>query len=101
MAAPDLIDVEACNVLRRLERGGKLDSEQASTAMATLESVPIARVPHRALLRRAWAMRHSVATYDATYVALAEQLDLPLVTCDAKLARSHGHSAKIELYPVS
>jgi len=30
---------------------------------------------------------------------LAERLDIPLVTCDAKLAKSNGHNAKIELYP--
>jgi hypothetical protein len=30
---------------------------------------------------------------------LAERLGVPLVTCDAKLARSNGHHAKIELYP--
>jgi predicted nucleic acid-binding protein len=101
MTAPDLIDVEVFSVLRRLERAGALTPEQAGMAVATLESAPIARVPHRALLRRAWAMRRSITSYDATYVALAEELGLPLVTCDARLARSHGHSAKIELYPVS
>jgi predicted nucleic acid-binding protein len=36
-------------------------------------------------------------TYDAAYVTLAETLDAPLLTCDGKLARSHGHRAKIEL----
>ena len=36
-------------------------------------------------------------TLHAAYVALAEALDAPLITCDAKLARSHGHRAVIEL----
>jgi len=31
------------------------------------------------------------------YVALAEALDAPLVTADARLARAHGHRARIEL----
>jgi predicted nucleic acid-binding protein len=30
-------------------------------------------------------------------VVLAEVLDAPLITCDAKLARSHGHEAHVEL----
>jgi predicted nucleic acid-binding protein len=33
----------------------------------------------------------------AAYVALAEALDMPLLTCDAKLSRSRGHRAKIVL----
>jgi predicted nucleic acid-binding protein len=40
-----------------------------------------------------------MSAYDAAYVALAERLGVPLVTCDAKLAGAHGHQAKIELYP--
>ncbi len=48
---------------------------------------------------RAWQLRHAITAYDALYVALDERLDIPLVTCDAKLARSNGHTAKIELYP--
>jgi predicted nucleic acid-binding protein len=30
------------------------------------------------------------------YVALAEALDAPIVTCDAPLARAAGHHARIE-----
>ena len=43
------------------------------------------------------ALRDSVTMYDAAYVVLAEILDAPLITCDAKLARSHGHEARMEL----
>ena len=38
-----------------------------------------------------------MTAYDAAYVALAEGLEVPLLTCDAKLSRSHGHRAKIHL----
>ena len=34
---------------------------------------------------------------DATYVALAEAVDAPLLTSDRRIARSHGHSAYVEL----
>jgi predicted nucleic acid-binding protein len=30
------------------------------------------------------------------YVALAEGLAAPLITCDARLAQSHGHDGLIE-----
>lgn len=65
---------------------------------AVLEA-PIARTGHRALARRALELRDAITACDALYVALAEQLNVPLVTCDAKLARSNGHQARIELYP--
>lgn len=43
--------------------------------------------------------RHS--THDGVYVALAELLRAPLVTCDARLARAAGHDAEIELFAPS
>jgi predicted nucleic acid-binding protein len=61
--------------------------------------LPVARVSHRALSPRIWELRDSLTAYDAAYVALAERLDAPLVTCDAKLAAAHGHAVEIELHP--
>jgi hypothetical protein len=43
----------------------------------------------------------SAAPDDATYVALAERLHAPMVTCDTKLAGSNTHHATIEVYPRS
>jgi predicted nucleic acid-binding protein len=43
-----------------------------------------------------WSLRHNVTTYDAAYIALAEALDIPLLTRDARLSRSSGHTARIE-----
>jgi len=42
-------------------------------------------------------MRENVTAYDAMYIALAEVLDAPIVTCDAPLAKSPGHRAAIEV----
>ena len=69
--------------------------------MEVLPDAPIVRVPHRPLIERIWELRHTITAYDASYVALAELLDVPLVTCDAKLATSNGHKAEIELYESS
>lgn len=73
----------------------------AAAALTDLAQAPIARAPHRPLIDRIWELRHSVRAYDATYIALAEHLEVPLVTCDAKLAGGDGHAAKVEVYPVS
>jgi predicted nucleic acid-binding protein len=45
---------------------------------------------------RAWKLRENITAYDAMYVALAEALDAPLVTCDRPLAHTAGHAATIE-----
>ena len=65
--------------------------------MTDLLDLPVHRHPHDILLPRIWELRRSVTAYDAAYVALAEALDAPLLTRDGKLARSHGHRARIEL----
>jgi len=57
----------------------------------------IKRAEHKDLPDRIWTLRESITAYDAAYVVLAEILDCPLITCDAKLARPHGHKARIEL----
>jgi predicted nucleic acid-binding protein len=99
--APEVIDAEALNTLRRMMLRGDLTDEQATVALHRVADAPIRRISLRPLLTTAWRMRHAIAGSDALYVALAERLDAPLITCDARLAGSNGHKAKIELYPVS
>lgn len=99
LTAPEVVDVEVVNVVRRLERAGHLHPDVAARAVARLVEAPIVRATHRPLVRRIWELRHSITAYDAAYIALAEQLGVPLVTCDAKLATAHGHQVEIELYP--
>lgn len=101
LTAPELFDIEAVSVLRRLERSGIVTKDDAAAVLSDIGNAPIARAPHKPLVGRVWELRHCVGAYDATYIALAEELDVPLVTCDAKLAKSQGHAAKIELYPTS
>ena len=38
-----------------------------------------------------------MTVFDAAYIALAEALDIPLVTTDARLARAPGHRAKVQV----
>lgn len=95
--APHLLDIEVANALGRLNRLGTLDDESAAVALRDFEDFSVHRHEHDLLLSRIWELRRHLTACDAAYVALAEVLHAPLVTADAKLARSHGHSATIEL----
>lgn len=95
-AAPHLVDVEVFSLIRRDELNGALDPTIAALAVDDLRSWPGERYGHRALLERAWEMRHSVRGWDAAYVALAEVLDATLVTLDVRLARAVGPRCRIE-----
>ena len=81
--------VSACPVLQEETRG----------TADKLRAAP--RTAHRPLLPRVWELRDAITVYDAAYVALAEQFDVPLLTCDAKLGGSNGHRAEIVVYPRS
>ena len=58
----------------------------------------LTRYSHGPFIERIWELRENVAAYDAAYVALAEALDAPMITTDARLAQAPGHSARIEMY---
>ena len=96
-AAPHIIDVEVLGVVRRLRMMEMIDETAASLAVTDLSLWPGERFGHRALLERAWELRATIRGWDAMYVALAEVLDAPLVTLDARLARATGPRCRIEL----
>ena len=99
VAAPHVIDLEVAAALRRLARLSEIGSERGRVTLLELVEMPLQRYPVSALLGRIWGLREQLTTYDAAYVALAEALEVPLVTTDARLGRSTGHTATIEAYP--
>ena len=101
VAAPHLLDVEVLHVLRRFNRTNRLPAARAEQALDDLGALAITRYGHELLRPAMWRLRNSLTAYDAAYVALAELLDAPIVTCDARLARSRGHGASIQLHGAS
>ncbi|HZT15280.1 MAG TPA: type II toxin-antitoxin system VapC family toxin [Gaiellaceae bacterium] len=99
--APHFIDVELLHALRRLERDGLVGADRAADARRDLRDLALTRYPHHPLADRIWALRHNLTAYDATFVALAEALRAPLVTCDARVAAATGHSAWVEVFRAS
>jgi predicted nucleic acid-binding protein len=71
--------------------------DRAAEAIADLADLDLHRHPHLDLLTLAWGLRENVTAYDAMYLALAEALDAPIVTCDAPLAKTPGHHAQIDV----
>jgi predicted nucleic acid-binding protein len=96
--APHLIDVEILHGLRRLCLSGALSEDRAADVRTDFAELMLVRYPHEGMADRMWELRQNVTPYDAVFVALAEALDAPLVTCDGGLARAPGHAAKIELF---
>ncbi|MGN6816180.1 MAG: type II toxin-antitoxin system VapC family toxin [Solirubrobacterales bacterium] len=94
--APELLDAEVGSALRRAVHRKSIDADQAVEALEELRKLPIHRVSHERLAQFAWLLRDNVSFYDGLYVALAQLLDKPLLTFDARLARA-GIDAEIEV----
>jgi predicted nucleic acid-binding protein len=94
--APHLLDIEIAQVLRRLVQRKELILSRAEQAFEDLSAIVVERHEHRPLVPRIWQLRDAMTAYDGAYIALAEALDAPLLTCDGKLAGASGHHAKIE-----
>ena len=97
LTAPELVDLEVTSVWRRQVRDGAMDARRAALALADLTALPLRRAPHRALLARCWELRDNLTVYDAAYVALAEALEVTLLTGDGRLARATGPRCHIEV----
>jgi predicted nucleic acid-binding protein len=97
LAAPHLIDLEVTSAWRRLTGAGELDERRARLALLDLEGLRVDRAPHGILLHRCWELQDSLTVYDAAYVALAELLEVTLVTADTKLSKAPGPRCPIEV----
>jgi predicted nucleic acid-binding protein len=98
VSAPHLLDVEVLSVLRGLLCAGKLEPARAEDARHDHFDFTIARHEVEPLADRVWELRHQFTSYDACYLALAEALDAPLLTCDAELDHD-GHDVDVRAFP--
>jgi len=97
LCAPAHLDVEIVSALRGMARHSPLLQRRVPEALRHLAGFPIRRMPLAPLLERMWQLRDTVTAYDAAYVALAERLDGPLITCDSKLAAASGVQCAFDL----
>ena len=95
--APHLIDLEVAQTIRRYEATGEMSPDRAQQALSVFAQMPLERHAHWPFVDRIWELRRNLTAYDAAYVALAEGLGAPLLTCDRSLASAPGHLAVVEL----
>lgn len=97
LAAPHLIDIEVTSAWRRLVSLGEMDDRRAQLAMSDLLSLRLDRVPHGPLLGRCWELRENLTIYDGAYVALAEILEVTLLTLDGRSKKAPGLRCPVEV----
>lgn len=95
---PDIVDVEFHHALRGQLLANKVSRERADLARGLFADTPIQRFPTRSLMGRVWALQHNLGAYDACFIALAEVLEVPLITCDEKQKSASGHQARVDAF---
>lgn len=96
--APPHLSVEVMHTLRGLALARKLSASGAEAALSVFQELAFRSIPlHGVLLDRVWELRHNITAYDAAYVAVAEHLNLPLVTGDARLAAASGPKCEMRV----
>ena len=96
LVAPELVDLEVVSIWRRQVAAKLMGARRAAGAVADLADLPLHRSSHQPLLHRIWELRHVVTPYDAPYIALAEALDVVLVTADTRLSPASGVHCEID-----
>ena len=99
--APEIIDLEVLQTLRRFERHGQMEPQVAALSVRVLGDMPITRLPHGGLLEDAWAHRKNLSAYDAIYAALAARLGIRLITADRRLATAPNLGVPVTLIPAT
>ena len=97
LLAPELLDIEVLNALRRLEMLGMVPAQRQTEVLDDFRALRIRRFRHAVLRQDIWRLRSNLTAYDACYVALARQSGAALVTRDERLAKAPDLGIEIEV----
>lgn len=91
LTAPDLLDFELTSVVRGLVLGQRVSPWRGDDLLDDYEKLAITRWSYADDVRhRSLELRHNFSAHDASYVVLAESLEVTLVTRDRRLAKAAG-----------
>jgi len=76
---------------------GRMERFEADSAFRDLMALPLRLVPLAPVADRMWDLRDNLTSYDASTVAVAEALEVPLATLDRKLASASGPTCQFRL----
>lgn len=96
---PSVTDIEVASAVRRRVRLGQVSAEDGWLLLDTYRWLGITRHLDFAMFDRVWELRDNLTAYDAAYVALAEAIECPLVTGDARLSRAPGLRCAVMVVP--
>ena len=87
---PSLWPYEIANAMLIAERRGRLKADSIADGMEAMEALDIVVEPGKTIERELveLARQNSLSVYDASYLALAMQLKIPLATRDKSLKRA-------------
>lgn len=100
--APALVDAEVTSAIRGLMLTSKpsirISTKRAGQMLDDFADLPLVRYPMQPFQRRVLSLRDNFTAYDGFYVALAESLNMPLLTDDDKFEKAPAHAAVIETW---
>ena len=98
LVGPPLLWSETPSVLHELSWRGAIPSDLAELALSRFLKGPVKPRRYAGLARDAWEVATQLGwakSYDAEFVALACELDCPLLTIDARLQRGAARLVKV------
>jgi predicted nucleic acid-binding protein len=96
--APYVLDGEVLSALLGLRRGQKISEREADAALSSYRAFPVERQDVLPLWPRLKSLDANLSAYDAQYVALAEALQVPLITADARIKRSGVARCEVDVF---
>lgn len=95
--APTLLDYEVASALRGHAMVGLLSERRMADAVDDFSELSIERYSLTTMMRSVLDLKDNLTVHDAAYIVLAQALDSPLVTADAKLvgARKLGVDVRV------
>jgi predicted nucleic acid-binding protein len=92
-------DIEVASSLRRQVQRGWLKPDDGWRLLDAYRWMAVTRHGSFSMVDRIWQLRDNLTAYDAAYVALAEIIECPLVTADARLSRAPGLRCAVTVLP--